>query len=91
MVAALNCQQVAALLECDEGVVRERAQSGELPGVKFGRGWIFPAAALDQRLNEIALEEAEERRRGGRMRNVRALKMSLPKDPRLPDLSGLCD
>lgn len=53
---------VAQLLECDENTVQERARTGDLPGVKFGRSWVFPRQALVARLNEIAIEQASKRR-----------------------------
>ena len=39
-----------------------RATAGDLPGVKIGRSWVFPEAALLQRLNDMALEGAAVRR-----------------------------
>lgn len=59
-----NVAQVAELLQCTEETVVERINAGELPGAKFGRGWIIPADALRVRLNEIALEHAKNRRQG---------------------------
>ncbi len=57
-----NVAQVAELLQCTEETVVERINAGELPGAKFGRGWVIPADALRVRLNEIALEHAKNRR-----------------------------
>lgn len=59
-----NVAQVADLLQCTEETVVERINAGELPGAKFGRGWVIPADALRVRLNEIALEHAKTRRQG---------------------------
>jgi excisionase family DNA binding protein len=59
-----NVAQVADLLGCTEEIVVERINAGELPGAKFGRGWVIPADALRVRLNEIALEHAKNRRQG---------------------------
>lgn len=59
----LNAKRVAELLECDEVTVGQRALSGELPGLKIGRGWVFPAEALAARLNELALEQSALRRK----------------------------
>ncbi len=52
----------AELLGCTAESVEDLLRSGVLPGVKFGRSWRIPAAALDARLNELALQEAEKRR-----------------------------
>ena len=52
---------VAKMLRCAETTVEERARKGDIPGVNFGDGWIFPAKALFARLNELALEQAAKR------------------------------
>ena len=38
--------EVACLLACDQKTVQEKARSGVLPAVKFGRSWRFPRTAL---------------------------------------------
>lgn len=48
--------QVAELLQCAPDTVRELARDGVLPGLKFGRDWVFPAGALFQRLDDLALK-----------------------------------
>lgn len=63
MIERYSVEQAAELLFCTPETVVEWIESGDLPGVKFGRPWVIPAQALTQRLNEIALREAEERRR----------------------------
>jgi len=63
MTEILTIDAVATLLRCDEKTVSERLVSGDLPGAKFGRSWIVPAVALFQRINDLATEEAAERRR----------------------------
>lgn len=55
-------EQAAEVLQCDTDTAAVRFNSGELPGVKFGRRWVIPAPAFCRRLNELALEEAEHRR-----------------------------
>jgi len=55
----LNAKAVAALLRCDVGTVEDKTRRGVLPAVKFGRSWIYPRAALMQRLVELALERAK--------------------------------
>jgi excisionase family DNA binding protein len=42
----INAQQASVLLACSEGHVEKLAESGRLPGTKFGRGWIFVTAQL---------------------------------------------
>jgi excisionase family DNA binding protein len=58
----LSVEQVAEMFACTEDTVRERAARGDLPGVKLGRDWRFPAAALYEAVGRLAIEEAAKRR-----------------------------
>lgn len=60
--AVFSVEQVARMLSCSVESVELQARNGNLPGLKFGRQWTFPAYALVERLNEIAAQEAAERR-----------------------------
>lgn len=51
----LDETEVAAILDCEPKTVQEKARSGELPAIKFGRSWRFPRSALMQALHELAL------------------------------------
>lgn len=51
----LTKQQVASLLECEPETVEEKARAGVLPGIKFGRSWVFPREALLTVLNKMAV------------------------------------
>ena len=51
----LTKQQVASLLECEPETVEEKARAGVLPGIKFGRSWVFPREALLTALNKMAV------------------------------------
>lgn len=62
MLAVLKAEEAAALLDCEVETVNARAAAGELPGIKVGRSWIFPVRALEDRLNQMAVEEAAKRR-----------------------------
>lgn len=62
MMTILTTAAVAQLLDCEESTVQARATSGDLPGVKIGRSWVFPEAALLERLNDMARSEAALRR-----------------------------
>lgn len=57
-----TAQQLAELLGCDKETAEARIQQGDLPGVKFGKGWIVPRQAFIERVNEMAKEEAATRR-----------------------------
>ena len=61
-VDVLETEAVASLLRCAPTTVRDRARTGDLPGIKFGDDWVFPAEALHMRLTELALEQAAKRR-----------------------------
>jgi excisionase family DNA binding protein len=56
-------EQVARLLNCSVKTVEQMARDGALAGVKPGGGWLFPAGALAKRLDELALEQAADRRK----------------------------
>lgn len=58
-----TAEQAAEVLGCSTKTVEEWARTGKLPGIKPGVGWVFPAGALAQRLDELALEEAATRRK----------------------------
>lgn len=62
----LVAEELAAMLHCSVKTIEERARRGDLPGLKFGDGWVFPRDALFQRLNELALSEASRRGRSER-------------------------
>ncbi|WP_409520579.1 helix-turn-helix domain-containing protein [Melaminivora sp.] len=62
MQDTINADQCAALLQCTPETVEELTRKGELPGVKFGRGWIYVKSDLLAYLAEKGRREAEERR-----------------------------
>lgn len=49
-------------LRCTPDTASQALTSGELPGLQYGRGWIVPVGALLARLDELALEQATQRR-----------------------------
>jgi excisionase family DNA binding protein len=59
----LSVANAAELLQCSEDTVRELAAAGTLPGVKFGRDWVFPASALLDAIDRQAREQAADRSR----------------------------
>lgn len=83
--------EAAAALGCAETTVRELARKGELPALQFGNGgWVFPVEALSQRLNELAIQQAAERRKpavmSGVLVNVNACGKPRRSPPALPSL-----
>lgn len=53
--------ELAAALGCTPETVQAGALRGDLPGVKFGRGWVFPRDAVLEALNRAARAQAEAR------------------------------
>lgn len=63
MTHILTADEAAALLGCGAKTIEAKARSGELPGLLYGDGgWRFPAEAFYARINELALEQAAQRR-----------------------------
>jgi excisionase family DNA binding protein len=60
--APLSVDQAATLLLCTPATVRDMLRDGRLAGVKVGRDWVLPAGAFYARLDQLALEQAQERR-----------------------------
>ena len=63
MIEIYTADQAASLLGCAVKTVEDMARRGELPGIKPGGAWVFPAGALRQRLDDLALTEAAARRK----------------------------
>ena len=63
MIEIYTAEQAAKLLACSTKTVEEMARRGDLPGIKPGGVWVFPAGALGQRLDAMALHEAAQRRK----------------------------
>lgn len=61
-VETIDSEACAALLHCTADQVEELARAGELPALKFGRGWLFVRDDLLAYLAERARAEAMERR-----------------------------
>ncbi len=59
----IDSQGAADLLHCDAGTVQTLARRGELPGLKFGRDWLFVRSDLLAYLAQRGRDEAEQRRR----------------------------
>lgn len=64
MSEVINAEQCAQLLQCTEQRVEELTRNGDLPGMKYGRSWIFVKADLLVYIAERARKESEERRVG---------------------------
>ncbi|MEZ2297299.1 helix-turn-helix domain-containing protein [Variovorax sp. RCC_210] len=54
-VRLLTAAQVAELLQCTVQTVEIAARDGRLPGVQYGRAWLFPEDALIEALRVQAL------------------------------------
>lgn len=58
----IGSEECADMLRCTVEQVEELARSGEIPGLKIGRSWLFMRNDLLAYLAEKAREEARERR-----------------------------
>lgn len=54
-------EQAADIAGCDIDTLSTKASQGEVPAIKWGRDWRFPALAFHLRLNELAGLEAQRR------------------------------
>lgn len=62
MTDTIDADECAELLRCTPETVEELARTGEIPGLKIGRSWLFVRLDLLAYLAEKARREAEERR-----------------------------
>lgn len=62
MGETIDSAECSELLRCTPEQVEELARSGEIPGLKLGRGWLFVRSDLLSYLAEKARAEAQERR-----------------------------
>lgn len=53
--------KVAELLGCSEETVELETREGRLPGLKFGRSWVYPEQALTMILTSRAVVEMVNR------------------------------
>ena len=79
--------ELAKLLQCEEQAAAKALNDGRLPGLKLGRGWVIPKAALEVRMTELALEESMRRRTSCSLRAI-ASAPPLPKRPPEPKFQG---
>ncbi len=88
-VPILTVTEVAALMQCAESTVETHARAGDVPALRWGDGgWVFPAQALYNRLNELAIEQASERRKPPDIKAVLVAnqKRARREPPKLPSL-----
>lgn len=57
-----TADQVAQMMGCSVKTVEEMARLGDLPGIKPGGSWVFPAGALASQLDALALEQSRQRK-----------------------------
>lgn len=58
----LDLQGVAALFRAEPETIAQYARSGELPGTKMGKSWVFLRDDVLAFLRKRILQETEERR-----------------------------
>lgn len=85
MSETIDTDECAALLKCSPAQVEELARSGEIPGLKLGKGWLFIRSDLLSYLGEKARQEAQARRSSRQPGAVvRTIKPSRRMPPALP-------
>ena len=57
-----SASEAARALKIDQGVVLEKLHSGEIPGHREGRNWKIPKTLLQKWIEDVAIQEAKERR-----------------------------
>jgi excisionase family DNA binding protein len=83
-------EQVAEMLRCEVLTVEDKTRSGELPAVKMGRTWVYPRAALLQRLNEMALALNKTRAKSADARRER-VRAEIDRNQRQAAISSIRD
>ncbi len=56
----LSEEDAAAELACAVTTVQDLARTHQLPGIKLGRNWVFPRAALLNTLNTMAMAQLQK-------------------------------
>ena len=51
----LTVADLATLLDCNTATVEDRTRARQLPGLKFGRSWVYPRDAVLEVLRQQAL------------------------------------
>lgn len=49
-------EEAAAIAGCDTDTLAAKANAGTVPGIKWGRGWRYPALAFHLALNHAAVD-----------------------------------
>lgn len=57
-------EEAAAIAGCDTDTLAAKANSGEVPGIKWGRGWRYPALTFHLALNHAAIERMRKLQTG---------------------------
>lgn len=66
MTETIEIEDAALIMKCSVETVADNLRSGQITGVKFGVPWIIPRQAFFARLNELASEQAAEKRRAAK-------------------------
>lgn len=86
MTDTMDSSACAELLLCSSDQVEDLARAGEIPGVKFGRGWLFVRADMLAYLAERGRREAEERRSARAPNTPRPIRPVKPRRRAAPPL-----
>jgi excisionase family DNA binding protein len=80
----------AAFLQVHRNTLLKLARSGDIPGAKIGKGWVFLRSDLEQYLKSIIAAQVNQRRAAQPGLNAygpksRRVRHSLPELPPIPD------
>ena len=92
MSALLTPDEAAQRLGCEVATINEKLNRHELPGVKYGRGWMLPEAAFLEYLNDQARQHVRAPKpRDSANDDVRATHVPPKKraPPKLVDVRGV--
>jgi hypothetical protein len=87
--AIIDAEQAAALLQCSKCQVEMLAERGEVPGTKFGRGWIFVTAQLIHCVLVRCAQRVRDRDRTSPSEPGTALPHSTTRSRRSPPLQSV--
>ena len=77
----LTPEQVGQMLDCTPETVEQKTRDRELPGVKLGRSWRYPRAAVQAVLYARAMEHAANKPAGGNVVPMPAAKRPTRRTP----------
>lgn len=60
-----SAEEAATIAGCDTDTLASHTQEGIVPGLKWGRSWVYPALAFHLGLSLAALDSGQQRSKSG--------------------------